>query len=160
MAAEKDKFESALREANRLMDALQESVVDQIAVLDGQGTVTAANSAWREFGELCDARVCGSPPRSDVGTNYLDDCRRTAPLADSGAAQAADGIAAVLSGDQDLFTLEYKCLGAGDERWFHMSATRLQTPGHGAVIVHADITPGRMERVRARDSRTGLRFVD
>jgi PAS domain S-box-containing protein len=160
MVGEKERFEAALHDATKLLEALKESVVDHIAVLDQDGTVTATNSAWREFAELCDAHVYGSPPRSDVGTNYVGECRAAARLADSDAARAADGIAAVLAGGQDLFTLEYGCTAVGDERWFHMSVTRLQTPRSGAVIVHADITPGRMQRVRERESGAGLGFVD
>lgn len=142
------QFENALRDVTAILDALKESVVDHIAVLDHQGTVTATNSTWREFAELWGSEAFGSVPRSAVGSNYLAECRALVGPSSGEAAQAAEGIAAVLAGREDLFTLEYKCHIPGDERWFLMSATRLQTSGTGAVIAHVDVTPGRMRHVR------------
>jgi PAS domain S-box-containing protein len=142
------QFEAALRDVTALVDTLKESVVDHIAVLDQQGAVTATNTAWSEFGELCGTDADGCMPRTAVGGNYLSACRAAAGSGNEDAAQAADGIAEVLARQRQLYTLEYKCPIPGGERWFHMSATRLQTSGSGAVIVHADITPGRMRLFR------------
>jgi hypothetical protein len=68
----------------------------------------------------------------------------------SDAVRAAHGISTVPSEWQYLFTLEYKCGAPGEERWYYMSATSLQSRGSGSrsdsVIVHADITPNRSRR--------------
>jgi PAS domain S-box-containing protein len=160
IAVERKQFESALQDVTKLVDTLKESVVDHIAILDQQGGVTATNSAWREFAELWGTDARGSVPRSEVGSNYVVECRDVVGRFSSDAVEAAEGIAAVLSGRQDLYTLEYKCHSPQDERWFHMSATLLQTSASGAVIVHADITPGRRHRVRAHESRGGALRVD
>jgi transcriptional regulator with PAS, ATPase and Fis domain len=158
IAGEKETIEVALQDVTRLLDVLKESVVDHIAMLDRNGTVMVSNSAWDDFAKLCGTEAHASLPRSEVGSNYVVECAAVAgPMADD-AAQAAEGIAAVLSGQRDLYTLEYKCTVAREQRWFHLSATRLKTSASGAVIVHADITPGRVQRVRAHESRATLRF--
>jgi PAS domain S-box-containing protein len=158
ITSEKQQFENALQDVAKLVDTLKESIVDHIAVLDRQGVVTATNSAWRDFACLCGTDGCGSVPRSDVGRNYVVECRDVVGPISRDAVQAGDGIAAILNGQRDLYTLEYTCHGPGEKRWFYMSATRLQTSGSGAVIVHADITSGRRHRLRARESSFAKRL--
>ncbi|MGZ5215398.1 MAG: PAS domain-containing protein [Caldimonas sp.] len=146
IASEKKQFEDALRDVTKLVDTLKEAVVEQVAILDGQGVVTATNSSWREFAQACGTDGCGTLPRSEVGANYIVECRGVGGPAGSDAVRAAQGISTVLSGWQYLFTLEYKCDVLGEERWYYMSATSLRSSGSGAVIVHADITPNRRRR--------------
>ena len=146
IAGEKNRLETALKDVTRLAVTVAESVVDHIAVLDQRGYVTATNSAWREFADLRGNFVKGSVPRSDVGADYLVECRDVVGPVSPEAVQAAEGIAAVLAGRLDLYTLEYKWHDPVGERCFLMSATRLQTSDGGAVIVHANIAPGAVRR--------------
>jgi PAS domain S-box-containing protein len=151
------QFEAALRDVSALVDTLKESVVDHVAVLDRQGAVTATNTAWREFADLYGMDACGFMPRTGLGGNYLAECRAAARSNNNHAAQAAEGIAEVLARQREIYTLEYHCQIGGGERWFHMSAACLHTSGSGAVIVHADVTPGRKRLFRTGGAHAMLR---
>jgi PAS domain S-box-containing protein len=142
--------ELALFETAERSRVVENAVLDHVAVLDRHGVITAVNPAWQEFAELHGASAFDSVPRSPVGSNYIDECRGNGGAESAEADLASAGIAAVLSGRQDLFTLEYDCPGPNRQRWFHMSVTPLRAAGGGAVVVHADVTAGRPRHGRER----------
>jgi PAS domain S-box-containing protein len=79
-------------------------------------------------------------PHHGLGTNYLDVCD-----ADDGpdaalAAQAAQGLRAVLKGERRTFELEYPCHSPSEERWFLLRAAALGNGMAGAIVLHFDIT--------------------
>ncbi len=113
--------------------AVLDSMSSQVAVLAWDGTIRTVNRSWREFG------VANAPPGrpasvAGVGINYLELCR------ESQATEAADGIAAVLSGARGRFELEYPCHSPTERRWFSMRVTPLGPTTGGAVVAHVDIT--------------------
>ncbi len=113
--------------------AVLDSMSSQVAVLAWDGTIRTVNRSWREFG------VANAPPGrpasvAGVGINYLELCR------ESQATEAADGIAAVLSGARVRFELEYPCHSPTERRWFSMRVTPLGPTTGGAVVAHVDIT--------------------
>jgi two-component system, sensor histidine kinase and response regulator len=132
---ERRRAEQALREAADLVQAVEDSVLDHMAVLDADGTIIAVNAAWREYGARAAAQDCRGLPRSSVGATYLD-----APCHDN-AVLAREGIAAVLAGREPVFTMEY-CCGCEEphEHWFVMKVTPLKIARGGAVVVHSGIT--------------------
>ncbi|MDH5538460.1 MAG: PAS domain-containing protein, partial [Rhizobacter sp.] len=140
--------ESALHDIQERAKVVEDAVLDHIAVLDHDGVSTAANGAWHEFAELYGASAFGSVPRSAVGNNYVAECRGKGGPESAEAELASAGIAAVLSGEQDLFTCEYACSGPSRQHWFHMSVTPLRTALGGAVVVHADVSSGRQHHGR------------
>ncbi len=139
---------AALHESEELNRGVLHSMLAHIAVLDSAGTIIAVNDAWREFASAC--LTGGDMPisRADTGANYLEVCRISHGTHPEEAAAVHDGLAALLAGRSDIFTVEYACASAKDTRWFLMTATPLKTPGGGAVVSHLDIT----ERRRAEES--------
>ncbi|MEQ8494787.1 MAG: PAS domain S-box protein, partial [Gammaproteobacteria bacterium] len=121
--------EQALRESATLLQSVENSIVDHLAVLDAEGRIVAVNQAWEGFGLAAgaDGARCG------VGSNYLAVC-------DAAASEAAAGIRAVLSGSSARFTLEYPCRGPERTAWFVMTVTPLGVAAGGAVVVHTDIS--------------------
>jgi PAS domain S-box-containing protein len=132
------RAEQALRESAELVQAVEDSVLDHMAVLDAEGTIIAVNAAWREFSSGAAAPPCRGLPRSGVGLNYLD---VPSGHEKAEARSVREGVAAVLAGREPVFTMEYCCqCGGPDEHWFVLKVTPLKIASGGAVVVHSDIT--------------------
>jgi PAS domain-containing protein len=132
--------------AQATLDALPES----ICLLDAQGVILFVNRAWLDF-----ARANGvSPTYRFVGSVYGAAGGRPQDP-DVGLAEAfRAGLADVLAGRRQAFTLEYPCHGLGVERWFTATATRYHEGAQLHVAVsHADVTP----RHRAEEAMTATR---
>ena len=153
---QRKRAEQELHEAWELVQAVEDSVLDHMAVLDRDGVIVALNAVWREFAASGASEVGASmAPNTGLGTNYLEVCRGAARQDSEGAAEAAEGIADVIAGRRALFTMEYPCHPPGGTRWFHLTATPLRTRRGGAVVVHADVTQRRRaeDAVRASEAR-------
>ncbi len=113
-----------------------DGIAPHIAILDSAGKIVHVNAAWRKFAVENECH----DPKAYVGQNYLDIVRRSAWTGDEHAAEALEGIAAVLSGAQQRFSQKYPCHAPGVERWFVMTATRVSR-GSDVVIAHDVVTP-------------------
>jgi PAS domain S-box-containing protein len=112
------------------------SLSDHVVVLNEHGLIVATNAAWRRF-----ARENGARSEDFIGLDYLAVCRDPVKaLNGQGAAQAAAGIRAVLSGGQSVFSLEYPCDAPWEARWFRMAVLPLSVGRRGVVVSHQDIT--------------------
>jgi two-component system CheB/CheR fusion protein len=126
---------SSLKDSQRLQ-AVLDSLVEHVAVVDKQGTILQVNAAWRRFAQRNgDERLESSGP----GSNYLRVCAQAA-LEDADARRAHDGLAAVLQGSLPLFTLQYPCHTAHSRHWFLMHVAPVLHAGGGAVVSHIDVT--------------------
>jgi PAS domain S-box-containing protein len=143
--------ETARLASEAMNRAVLGSLTAHIAVLDADGTIVAVNAAWERF-----ARANGgvAPTSLGAGVSYLAVCRAAAAAGDSLAAAALAGIAAVLSGEQPAFTLEYPCHGPAQERWFVMHVTPLEDHP-GVVVAHENIT----ERKHGEETRAQLAAI-
>jgi diguanylate cyclase (GGDEF)-like protein/PAS domain S-box-containing protein len=133
---ERKRAERALEESEAFKSIVLNSVAAEIAVIDRNGVIQAVNERWRLF-SLENSLEPGQPvSRTEVGANYLDVC-----AADPLAADARDGIQAVIDGRLPSFGLEYHCHSAQQQRWFSMIVTPLgKDLQHGVTITHTDIT--------------------
>jgi two-component system sensor histidine kinase/response regulator len=128
-----------MAQPERLARAMLDALPARYAVIDEKGVIVGANTAWRDF-----ALVNSTHGKLEIGANYLAVCDRTSSGDSENAAIAAavaDGIRAVLNGDQPDFAFEYPRHVAEEQMWFSSRATRL--PGNGPVhllISHDDIT--------------------
>lgn len=150
------RMDKALRASEALNRTVLNSLQDHVAVLREDGRIVAVNAAWHRF-----ACANGGSGRAnlDIGTNYLEICRRAVGQADRYAQQALDGIQAVLDRDRAQFTLEYPCPAPDQERWFMMSVVPLQWPSGGAVVSHTDITERKVAQEGLRKSEQQLRIM-
>ncbi|MCA1989688.1 MAG: PAS domain S-box protein, partial [Desulfarculus sp.] len=136
-----------------MLRSVLSSLPAHIAVLNPAGFIIAVNQAWEEFG-----RAAGmTASQVGVGVNYLQVLAQ-ATTGDQTAAQALDGIQAVLEGRRDSYQQEYPCHAPdGSQHWFLMTVSPLERSRGGVVISHMEVT----ERVRAeqalRESRTRYR---
>ncbi|MBX3624018.1 MAG: PAS domain S-box protein [Rhizobacter sp.] len=148
---ERERADQALREASKLLQAVEDSVLDHMAVLDGAGRIVGLNAAWKRFAEA----GALDPTLYGEGADYLGACRLAASLTEADAACVAEGLAAVLAGRLAVFTHEYACHSPAGPRWFLMSVTPLPRGLAGAVAVHADVSQRRAaeEAVREREAQ-------
>ena len=153
-AIERKKTEAALLQAQLFAQATVDALPENIAVLDGEGTIVAVNAAWRGFGhENGLARMT-----SGVGTNYLAVCDADD---DADARKTAAGIRSVIAGNQPTFSLEYPCHNSNGNsngtQWFRLCATRFA--GHGPLHVavsHENITERKQAEEGLRKSEANL----
>lgn len=134
----------ALRESQRFITSIINSLPDHLVVIDAEGTILTVNESWQRFGE-----ANGIPPGYVwVGQNYF-----TAAQNDRIGVQAIEGVTAVARGERAMFELEYPCHGGGEERYFVLQANRFRGDGPvRLVLTHENIT----QRVRAeRQIREG-----
>lgn len=156
---ERRQADQALREAYDLLQAVEDSLPEQMAVLDANGFIVAVNAAWLDFAAQNGGDASPEAARLGVGVNYLEVCRSVQGIYSHGAKDAADGIAGVLDKRLPLFKQEYPCHTEGQERWFSLLATPLRTGRGGAVVVHADITQRRMAEDALRDRESLYRSM-
>src|SRR5690606_39338413 len=96
---------------------------------------------------LAFAKANGRKPGSCIGENYIKLCDNSAPFALE-AKPMAEGIRAVLSGEESQFQLDYPCDSPNEKRWFRAVVTPLgQDPRNGAVITHINITAQRQAEI-------------
>jgi diguanylate cyclase (GGDEF)-like protein len=149
----------ALLEPTALHALLLDSLEEQIAVIDREGTIVYVNRAWTTFGLENGLAPASS---SATGGNYLAVCNVSGSHGDSLAGEAAEGIRDVLAGKRASFHFEYPCHSPEEKRWFMMRAAPLHgDPGNLFVISHHNITQRKLaeeqvEFLSLHDSLTGL----
>jgi PAS domain S-box-containing protein len=136
----------ALQEKEALNRAVLNALPANIAVLKADGKIQAINDAWRRFGQQnSDPLAC----LGDVGSDYLELCKRAAAAGSGDAQKALAGIQDVLAGRRVFFELRCPCASPSEKRWFQIIVTPLAGAfSGGAVVAHVDIT----ERKRAKDA--------
>ena len=100
--AEHWRDRKALRDSQALTRSILDSLIAHIAVLDRDGQIVAINAAWEGFARLHGANM----PQCGVGMNYLDVCRRSSGPYGDEAPLVERGIRAVLSGEEEQFSIE------------------------------------------------------
>jgi len=131
------RVEAELMESKRFLQATLDALTAHIAILDDRSVVIAVNSAWSRFAE----ENCILEGSHGLGTNYLELCETAAGDFSEEAPAMAQGIRAVMAGQQPDFLIEYPCHGPHEQRWFEARVTRFGGEGPVRVVVaHQDIT--------------------
>lgn len=131
---------SASMEAGAVLDAFP----DNIAVLDGSGTIVAVNEAWQRFARDNGGSVTATGP----GVNYLQVCREAAQ--DAVALQVANGLQAIVAGTQMCLLLEYPCHSPTQQHWFLLRAMPGAPERPGAIVFHTEITARKLATESAK----------
>ncbi|MDL2338264.1 MAG: PAS domain-containing protein, partial [Pseudomonadota bacterium] len=156
---ERKQAEQQLRDASDLVQAVEDSLLDQMAVLDARGVIVAVNAAWRRFALENVSQQAPSVANLGPGADYVAVCRTSIGFGSEGAAEVASGIEAVLAGLAELFTREYPCRTQDRDRWFHVCVTPLRTSAGGAVVVHSEVTQRRRAEDIVRESEALYRSM-
>jgi diguanylate cyclase (GGDEF)-like protein len=136
-----------------------DTVPETICVLDKTGVIIAVNQAWRDF---YDANF--DNPQSinyALGTNYLQAYESVIGAGATEAPLMAQGLAAVLAGERDLFSLEYPCDSPTEKRFFFARVKRFLGDSGHVLVAHGNITERKMlelelARMAQTDVLTGL----
>jgi diguanylate cyclase (GGDEF)-like protein/PAS domain S-box-containing protein len=130
--------EEALRESNRFQQAVFDSLAAHIVVLDHEGIILQANSAWRNYA----LENCKSHGHSGelVGERYLDVLACITQDNTQTLAAATAGLASVMAGDAAQFQLEHPFFTPFDARWFSMKVTSVHDAAQRIVVSHEDVT--------------------
>jgi two-component system cell cycle sensor histidine kinase/response regulator CckA len=143
---ERHRAEAQVRESHAFLQSALDALSAHLAVVDPAGDIVAVNEAWRRFA------AANGHTGSAEGGNYLRVCDAAGPHAPF-AAEAAEGIRAVLAGRAPSFEMEYPCDAPEERRWFTMRVTPLQARGRPhAVVAHENTTARRL----AQEERDGL----
>jgi signal transduction histidine kinase/HPt (histidine-containing phosphotransfer) domain-containing protein/ActR/RegA family two-component response regulator len=145
--------ETALRDAVARAQAIQDSVLDQMALLDASGRIVSVNAAWLRQAEQLIPPNLPAAAHTGVGADYLAVCHAAAANGDDAARQAAEGITAVLAGAREVFRFEYPCHLPNEIRWYELCSTPLRGgPGGtgGAVVVHTETTERHLNEQQKR----------
>jgi len=140
--------DTALAEAQQLLESCIDSLSSHIAVLDEDGVILGVNAAWRRFADDngFNAGTYG------VGSNYLDACQPAAGDC-SDSIDAAAGLRDVLHGRKDEYELEYPCHSSAESRWFLLRVTRLNASGRARLVVsHENITKRKQAENAVKDA--------
>ena len=102
-----------------------------VAVVDRDGTIVAVNGAWRAFA----MENGGDPVRVSEGANYLAVCHGARGDQSGYAAAFAEGLRAVLAGQERNYEVEYPCHSPTERRWYVGTAWPLESNGARLAIV-------------------------
>ncbi len=142
-----------LEESNR---GTLNSLREHIAIIDPKGVILSVNRAWKEFAR----RNGGNAVETGPGVNYLEICARTSGQDREYAERFAEGLRRVLGGEIEVFTQEYPCHSAQEERWFIGRITSFQIGGaRRAVVSHEDITQLKKVENTLRTNETFYRAI-
>jgi len=130
-AADGESNQLMSRDACHLLDAL----LSHIVILNSNGVILFANTAWKSF-----ARGNGAVDNVSEGVNYLAVCDQTQGVEAAMANSFARGIRVVLAGEREHFEMSYPCHGPDERRWVHVRPSGTEP----VVRVMAE-APGREE---------------
>ncbi|MGD0367809.1 MAG: PAS domain S-box protein [Acidobacteriaceae bacterium] len=162
------RSEQAARKSQEFAQSTIDALSSHICVLNQAGAITAVNRAWRDFAEA--NRTPGAPlagmnspsPAATFceGANYLEVCDRTTGPEAGEAAEFAEGIRAVLRGEQGKYSKEYPCDSPWEKRWFMSGVTRFFIDGLPHVAVeHINITDRKQAEQALQESEERFRIM-
>ena len=151
---ERKRTEEAVAAAERFARATIDALATHLCVLDENGIILATNRAW-------DAFVAANPPsaqRVTAGENYLAVCDAVIGPETTEAIAFRGGIRSVLSGEREVFEMEYACHSPTEKRWYVGRATRFAGTGPVRVVVtHDNITDRKLAALQLADRLAELK---
>ena len=128
--------EESLREASQFQQAVFDSLIDQVAVLDKHGVVIQTNAAWRQYS--MESGLADAPGL--VSGEYLKTVDCISGHEQKTVEEIARGLASLAAGDTAQFQLPRPFFSPVDRRWFLMCARPVHDAQQRVVISHNDVT--------------------
>jgi len=146
-----------LYEQKQIAQATLDSINANICLLDGKGTILSVNKHWIDFANENDGII----DEVGVGTNYFTVCQKATGADAEDANNMIKGMQMVLSGQTNLFEMEYKMTMPEANKWFQVRVVPYM--GHdrlsqGLVISHIDITPKKIAELELQESELRYRI--
>ncbi|MFO7802153.1 MAG: PAS domain S-box protein, partial [Desulfovermiculus sp.] len=134
---ERKQLEDEVKEMRLFLGATLDSLSYHVAVLDQQGEIVLVNRPWSDFAK--DNGI--SVEQVSEGTNYIAVCSQATGENSEGAVSFAEAIRTVISGESDLYNMEYPCHSPDKQRWFVGRVSPFpEAPPRRVVASHEDIT--------------------
>tara|TARA_Y100001968_G_C19447230_1_gene766088 strand:+ start:737 stop:4702 length:3966 start_codon:yes stop_codon:yes gene_type:complete len=158
--SEQKARETYLLEAERQVRGIIDALPNQICVIDRQGNVVNVNRSW-----LDSARGYQADPGSvGRGTNYLTVCDRSLEGGCDEAGTIADGIRAVINGEQPTYETEYCLELDSGQSWYVLRVNPLVLSDNTEavelfVISHENITALKQLMLKSEAQREQLELV-
>ncbi|RMG70261.1 MAG: PAS domain-containing sensor histidine kinase [Chloroflexi bacterium] len=145
-----------IHQSERFVQSALDALSAHIAILDGEGYIIGLNAAWKRFADENGYQQ----PNYGLGINYLNVCDTAAMRQSREAKAAADGIRAVMRGEQQEFRLEYPCHYKHQKRWFVMQVTRFEWNHQLRVIVaHQNVTELKRVQIELSTSKKRIEAI-
>jgi PAS domain S-box-containing protein len=142
-------YVTTIEEMQQFLHSILDAFPANLAVLAPDGVIITVNQRWKAF-----AAANGAPPDNYyLGVNYLTICDMAVGPTATEAAATATGIRAVIAGEQEEFSFEYRC-SSSSECWFILRVMPLLEAAPRSVIVaHIDITERKSVEKAEREQR-------
>ena len=153
---QKKRAEEELRESQKSLQQILDTMSAHVAILDEKGTILFVNGAWRRFAEMNGAQ----DTHFFVGKNYFRFCDFVTGMEEKEAIAVSQGIRHVISGQKKDFFMDYPCDNPTEKHWFQLRANRLNGTGPARVLIsHESITEVKEAEQALRRSEAQLRQV-
>ena len=159
--SERRQVQADLQKSELFKQCILNSIAAEIVVLDPDGIILEVNESWQRFAVDNPMGTGQAVTGAQVGSNYLAAGLSANPLVASDDGHAAGaGIRAVLDGRLPIFSHEYPCHSAQQQRWFSMRVTAMggATPG-GVVITHTDISERKLMEQEREEALSRLQKI-
>ncbi len=150
--------EDALLGSEQFLRATLNSLPSDIAILDQQGIISAANEPWKKFVSSNDTQYSNG----GIGHHYEPVFRSTAmnEVERKGIDAATKHVSDVLNLNRDSMFFEYPCHRKDKRQWSVVSMSTFNTgDGRHAVLVHEDVSERKRLEERDRRLRAELAHV-
>ena len=139
--------------SDELARTVLNSLSAHIAILDESGVILETNKSWQTY-----AQKSGISKKYDHrGINYLVICDQSIGSEAADAGKVAEGIRAVIRGDQEEFLFDYPCHSEDGPHWYYMRTIRMTGPGPTRVVVsHEEITALKLTEEALKKSQEEL----
>ncbi len=127
------------------VQAILDTIENNICLLDEEGNIEYVNSSWIHFAQANEADL----KKVREGRNYFEVCEDAQGEDSQTARRFAEGIRSVIRGELDKIELEYPCHSPSQERWFLAKVSpylKSETESRKKVVItHIDITRRKQE---------------
>ncbi len=145
--------ERELRQLAERQAAILDALPAHVALLDRDGRILSVSRSWHEF-----AAATGSDAPAPAGGSYFEFC--AAPSWGEIGKTVAEGLAAVLAGRQQQFSIDHPSEQGAFRRWYRLIAAPLALGrSAGAVVMHLDVTYNKLAEEALRREKEFSEFL-